>query len=195
MVYVSQPGHDPIGEVGADRCRAAASYREAARPGQVASKRRVHSMWNHEPVSDDPISVPMPDQTEEQRAEQERQSAQADLIKELLDQLKPRSSAMLQQARSLAHEPSKDQLQSLADEIDQVAQAGRNAQGRMDSADCPKDSFAYRAIQGLWEHCDLAHRDAKQAVDAAGDNDEVRAVAYGNMMQNLDQADGQLQQA
>jgi hypothetical protein len=69
------------------------------------------------------------------------------LGKELLEQLKPKSSALLQQARSLAHEPTKDQLQSLADEIDQVAQAGRNAQGRMDSLECPKDSFVYKAIR------------------------------------------------
>jgi hypothetical protein len=102
---------------------------------------------------------------------------------------------MLQQAKSLAHDPTKDQLQSLADEIDQVAQAGRNAQGRMDSMDCPKESFVYKAIQTLWEYCDLARPDAKQAADAAGDNDEVRAVAYGNMMQNLEHADGQIQQA
>jgi hypothetical protein len=146
-------------------------------------------------MSDDPISVPMPEQTDEQKAEQEKQFAQADLIKELLGQLKPRSSALLQQTRSLAHEPTKDQLQSLADEIDQVAQAGRNAQGRMDSLECPKESFVYKAIQNLWEYCDLAHHDAKQAAEAAGDNDEVRAVAYGNMMQNLEHADGQLQQA
>jgi hypothetical protein len=135
-------------------------------------------------MSDDPIS-----------AEQQKQFAQADLIKELLEQLKPKSSAMLQQAKSLSHEPTKDQLQALADEIDQVAQAGRNAQGRMDSLDCSKDSFVYKAIQNLWEYCDLAHHDAKQAADAAGDNDEVRGVAYGNMMQNLEHADGQLQQA
>jgi hypothetical protein len=146
-------------------------------------------------MSNDPISVPVPEQTDEQKAEQEKQFAQADLIKELLEQLKPRSSTLLQQARSLTHEPTKDQLQSLADEIDRVAQAGRNAQGRMDSLECSKDSFVYKAIQNLWEYCDLAHRDAKQAADSAGDNDEVRGVAYGNMMQNLEHADGQLQQA
>jgi hypothetical protein len=146
-------------------------------------------------MSDDPISVPVPEQTDEQKAEQEKQFAQADLIKELLEQLKPKSSALLQQARALTHEPSKDQLQSLADEIDRVAQAGRNAQGRMDSLECSKDSFVYKAIQNLWEYYDLAHHDAKQAADSAGDNDEVRLVAYGNMMQNLEHADGQLQQA
>jgi hypothetical protein len=146
-------------------------------------------------MSDDPISVPVPEQTDEQKAEQEKQFAQADLVKELLEQLKPKSSTLLQEARSLAHEPTKDQLQSLADQIDQVAQAGRNAQGRMDSLECAKDSFVYKAIQNLWEYCDLAHRDAKQAADAAGDNDEVRGVAYGNMMQNLEHADGQLQHA
>ena len=146
-------------------------------------------------MSDDPISVPESEQTPEQKAEQEKQFAQADLIKELLDQLKPKSSALLQQARSLAHEPTKEQLQALVDEIDQVAQAGRNAQGRMDSLDCPKESYVYKAIQALWEYSDLAHKDAKQAADAAGDNDEVRGVAYGNMMQNLEHADGQIQQA
>ncbi|HET6873820.1 MAG TPA: hypothetical protein VFH70_03530 [Acidimicrobiales bacterium] len=146
-------------------------------------------------MSDDPISVPVAEQTEEQKAEQEKDFARADLLKELLEQLKPRSSTMVQQARSLAHEPTKDQLQSLVDEIDQVAQAGRNAQGRMDTLECSKDSYAYKAIQNLWEYCDLAHHDAKQAADAAGDNDEVRSVAYGNMMQNLEHADGQLQQA
>jgi hypothetical protein len=65
----------------------------------------------------------------------------------------------------------------------------------MDSLDCSKDSFVYKAIQNLWEYCDLGHHDAKQAAEAAGDNDEVRGVAYGNMMQNLEHADGQLQQA
>ncbi len=147
------------------------------------------------PMSDYPISVPVPEQTDEQKAEQEKDFARADLLKELLEQLKPKSSAMLQQAKSLAHEPTKDQLRSLADEIDQVAQAGRNAQGRMDTLECSKDSYAYKAIQNLWEYCDLAQHDAKQAAEAAGDNDEVRSVAYGNMMQNLEHADGQLQQA
>jgi hypothetical protein len=150
-------------------------------------------------MSDQPITIPVAEPSEEEKAKEEearrRQFAQADLVKELLEQLKPKSSTMLQQAKSLAHEPTREQLQSLADEIDQVAQAGRNAQGRMDSLECSKDSFVYKAIQNLWEYCDLAHHGAKQAADAAGDNDEVRAVAYGNMMQDLEHADGQLQQA
>jgi hypothetical protein len=39
-------------------------------------------------MSDDPISVPVPEQTDEQKAEQEKQFAPADLIEELLEQLK-----------------------------------------------------------------------------------------------------------
>jgi hypothetical protein len=146
-------------------------------------------------MSDQPITIPVAEPSEEEKEASRRQFAQADLIKELLEQLKPKSSAMLQQAKSLAHEPTREQLQSLADEIDQVAQAGRNAQGRMDSLECSKDSFVYKAIQNLWEYCDLAHHDAKQAADAAGDNDEVRTVAYANMMPGLERADGQVQQA
>jgi hypothetical protein len=146
-------------------------------------------------MSDEPISVPVTEDTPEQKAEHEKQAAQSELITELLAQLKPKSSALLQQARSLAHDPTKEQLQALTDEIDQVAQAGRNAQGRMDSMDCYKESFVYKAIQNLWEYCDLARPNAKQAADAVGDNDEVRATAYGNMMQDLEHADGQLQQA
>src|SRR5262249_44680546 len=138
-------------------------------------------------MSDDPISVPVPERTDEQKAEDEKRQAQAELIQEIHPPLKAKASAMLQQARSRAHEPTKDQLQALADEIAQVGSAGRNAQGRMDTLDCPKDSFVYKAIQNLWEYCDLALPNAKQAADAVGDNDEVRAVAYGNMMQNLEQ--------
>src|SRR5690349_7755625 len=96
----------------------------------------VHLWCDHGTMSGVHISVPVPEQTDEQKAEQEKQFAQADLVKELLEQLKPKSSTLLQEARSLAHEPTKDQLQSLADQIDQVAQAGRNAQGRMDSLEC-----------------------------------------------------------
>jgi hypothetical protein len=144
-------------------------------------------------MSDYPISVPVPEQTEEQKAEQEKQFRQADLIKELSEQLKPWSSTLLVQAKALQDKPTQAQLQSLADEIDQLTSAGRNAQGRMDSFDCPKDSNFYKAVQNLWEYCELAHHDAKQAANAADDNAEVRGVAYGNMMQNLEQAVRQIQ--
>jgi hypothetical protein len=146
-------------------------------------------------MSDEPISVPEGEQTDEQKAEQQKQFAQADLLKELLEQLKPKAAAMLQNAKALGHDATKDQIQAVADEIDQVAQAGRNAQGRMDSAECSHDSFTYKAVQNLWEYCDLGHHDAKQAAEAAGDNDEVRDVALGNMRTNLEHADGQIQQA
>jgi hypothetical protein len=146
-------------------------------------------------MSDDPITVPEGEQTEEQKAEQEKQFAQADLLKELTEQLRPKSASMLQNAKSLGHDATKDQIQAVADEIDQVAQAGRNAQGRMDSLDCSHDSAFYKATQNLWEYCDLAHHDAKEAAQAAGDNDEVRDTAISNMLQNLEHADGQIQQA
>ena len=146
-------------------------------------------------MSDDPISVPVTERTEEQKAEDEKQSRMADVIKEVGGQLKPSAATLLVQAKALAHEPTKAQLESLADEIQQLASAGRNAQGRMDSFDCPKESYFYKAVQNLWEYCELAIPNAKQAADAAGDNNEVRDVAYGNMMQNLESALGSFQQA
>src|SRR5439155_6742704 len=76
-------------------------------------------------MSDEPISVPARERTEAQKAEDEKDYARIELMKELLAQLKPVLSATLQQALSLAHEPTKEQLQALADKIDHVAQAGR----------------------------------------------------------------------
>lgn len=146
-------------------------------------------------MSDGPISVPVTEDTPEQAEEREKGFRQSDLMTELVGQLKPKSAAMLQTAHSLEKEATKDQLQALVDEIDQVAQAGRNAHGRLDELDCSKESFTYKAIHNLWEYADLAIHDAKQARDAAGDNEEVRNVAFGNMMQNLEHADGQIQQA
>jgi hypothetical protein len=145
-------------------------------------------------MSDDPISVPVPEQTDEQKAAQEADFQKSDILNEVLGQLKPQAAQVLQTAQGLGHDASKDDLSALADSIDQLAQAARNGQGRLDGADLPTTSASYHAIHNLSDYCDVAHKDAQQAAGAAGDNDEVKATAIQNMQQSLDSGISALQQ-
>ena len=141
----------------------------------------------------EPISVPVPEQTEEEKAAQEQQFAQADLLKEVLEQLKSQASNVLSSAQGLNKDSSKDEITSVADGISQLASAARNGQGRLDTGNLPTGSYSYSAIRNLSDYCDIAQKDAANAANT--DNEEVRATELSNMMGSLQQGISPVQAA
>lgn len=141
-----------------------------------------------------PISVPVTEDTPEQAEEREKGFRQSELITELLAKLKPQSAAVLQTAKTLEHEAKKEELSSLIDDIDQLGSVARDTLGRFDTAQIGMETAVAKAVRSVIDYTEIAHKDAKQAEDATGDNDEVRNTAFSNMLLELEHADGALQQ-
>jgi hypothetical protein len=136
------------------------------------------------------ISVPTPQLTDEQKAQQEEERQKGDQMNAALDEHVPKLEQEMDEARQeaqrLQHGGTKEEYNALADKLQKIQNDADTAQAVFDSAGIPNSQYSYHQIGNMRDYASLAEHDARQAGEAAGDNEEVRGVAHGNMQNNLD---------
>jgi chromosome segregation ATPase len=138
------------------------------------------------------ISVPAQELTDKQKEDLDKAEQASQALSEETSKLKSQMDDIRQQAQALKHGGSKDDYNALNDKLQQLKSDATAAQARFDSLGIPDYQYSYGRVKNVQDWADLASHDCKQAAEASGDNEDVRATAHFNMQNNLDEIDHQL---
>jgi hypothetical protein len=143
------------------------------------------------------ISVPTPQLTDEQKAQQaadaEKNEQASQALSEETSKLKAEMDDIRQSAAALKHGGSKDDYNALADKLQQLQSDATAANARFSAAGIPDSQYSAKAIRNVQDYAETAQHSARGAGAASGDNEDVRAVHHGNVQNDLDSIDSQMQ--
>jgi hypothetical protein len=138
------------------------------------------------------ISVPETPLSDQQKDDIEKSDARNQALSEETSKIKNEMDDIRQQAAALKHGGSKEDYHALADKLQQLKADSAAAKSRFDSLGIPETQYSYGRVVNAGDWADLASHDARQAGDASGDNEDVRAISHENMQRNLDNVDSEM---